>query len=168
VPAGASVLDAIKRAGAYIPQLCKDPDQKARGACRTCLVQIDGMRGFPASCTTASAEGMIIHVSGAEVERLRRGVLELTMAMHPDHCRSNPPNTHNDLVDAATAHDIERPMFDPLPDASVDDSNPFFVVDMKQCILCARCVTACDEVQHIGAIALLGRGSTMKIGAFED
>jgi len=168
VPAGASVLDAIKRAGAYIPQLCKDPDQKARGACRTCLVQIDGMRGFPASCTTASAEGMIIHVSGAEVERLRRGVLELTMAMHPDHCRSNPPNTHNDLVDAATAHCIERPMFDPLPDASVDDSNPFFVVDMKQCILCARCVTACDEVQHIGAIALLGRGSTMKIGAFED
>ncbi len=136
VPAGGSVLDAINLAGVLISQLCKDPDQKPRGACRTCLVRIEGMRGFPASCTTPATDGMAIHVSGTDVERLRRGVLELTESMHPE--------------------------------PSVDESNPFFVLDMQQCILCGRCVTACDEVQHIGAIALLGRGSSMKIGTFED
>lgn len=168
VAAGASALDAINAAGVYIPQLCKDPDQKARGACRTCLVQVEGMRGFPASCTTPCTDGMQIKVSTPEVERLRKGVIELTMAMHPDACQTNRPNTHNDVVDAAQAHGLDQPRFAPLPDPSVDTSNAFFVLDMQQCILCARCVTACDEVQHIGAISLLGRGSAMKVGTFED
>jgi formate dehydrogenase alpha subunit len=132
----ASALDAINAAGVTIPQLCKDPDQKARGACRTCLVQIEGVRGFPASCTTPVAEGMRISVSSPDVTRIREGVLELTWAMQPV--------------------------------LSVDSSNPFFVLDMQKCILCARCVTACDEIQHIGAISLLGRGAAMKIGTFED
>ncbi|MBV9582717.1 MAG: molybdopterin-dependent oxidoreductase, partial [Chloroflexi bacterium] len=168
VPAGSSVLDAINAASVYVPQLCKDPDQKPRGACRTCLVQIDGMRGFPASCTTPCTDGMQVHVDVPEAQRIRRGVIELTMGMHPDACQTNRHNTHNDVVDAAQAHGIQTPRFAPLPDPSVDTSNPFFVLDMQQCILCARCVTACDEVQHIGAIALLGRGGAMKVGTFED
>src|SRR5579859_1689997 len=137
---GASALDAINAAGVYVPQLCKDPDQKARGACRTCLVQIEGMRGFPASCTTPCADGMQISVASPAAARIRRGVIELTLGMHPDACQTNRPNTHNDLVDAARAHAIETPRFAPLPDPSVDASNPFFVLDMQQCILCARCV----------------------------
>ena len=168
VESGKSALDAINAAGVYVPQLCKDPDQKARGACRTCLVQIDGMRGFPASCTTPCTDGMRISVNSPDAARIRRGVIELTMGMHPDACATNRPNTHNDVVDAAAAHDITTPRFEPLPDPSVDTSNAFFVLDMQQCILCARCVTACDEVQHIGAISLLGRGSQMKVGTFED
>ncbi|HLZ31124.1 MAG TPA: formate dehydrogenase subunit alpha [Chloroflexota bacterium] len=168
VPVGASALDAINAAGVYVPQLCKDPDQKARGACRSCLVQIEGLRGFPASCTTPCADGMQISVASPAAARIRRGVIELTLGMHPDACQTNRPNTHNDLVDAARAHAIETPRFAPLPDPSVDASNPFFVLDMQQCILCARCVTACDEVQHIGAIALLGRGAEMKVGTFAD
>jgi formate dehydrogenase alpha subunit len=165
---GASALDAINSVNVYVPQLCKDPDQKPRGACRTCLVQVEGMRGFPASCTTPCTDGMQINVNTPEVQRIRRGVIELTMGMHPDACHTNRPNTHNDVVDAARAHSIATPRFAPLPDPSVDTSNPFFNLDMQQCILCARCVTACDEVQHIGAISLLGRGSSMKVGAFED
>jgi formate dehydrogenase alpha subunit len=168
VRAGASALDAINAAGVYIPQLCKDPDQKARGACRTCLVQIDGVRGFPAACTTPCTADMRISVNSPDAERIRRGVIELTMGMHPDACQTNRPNTHNDLVDAATAHGIDSPRYAPLPDPSVDTSNPFFVLDMQQCILCARCVTACDQVQHIGAISLLGRGASMKVGTFQD
>jgi formate dehydrogenase alpha subunit len=168
VPSGSSALDAINAAGVYVPQLCKDADQKARGACRTCLVQIEGMRGFPASCTTPCSAGMQISVNSPEAQRIRRGVVELTMAMHPDACQTNRPNTHNDVVDAAQAHGLKTPRFAALPDPSVDTSNPFFVLDMQQCILCARCVTACDEVQHIGAISLLGRGSSMKVGTFED
>jgi formate dehydrogenase alpha subunit len=168
VQPGASALDAINQAGVYVPQLCKDPDQKARGACRTCLVEIDGMRGFPASCTTPCTDGMHIKVNSPAAERIRKGVIELTMGMHPDACQTNRPNTGNDVVTAARAHAIETPRFAPMPDPSVDTSNPFFVLDMQQCILCARCVTACDEVQHIGAISLLGRGGAMKVGTFED
>lgn len=165
---GATVLDAINQAGVYVPQLCKDPDQKARGACRTCLVEIEGMRGFPASCTTPCTDAMQIRVNAPSVHRIRKGIIELTMGMHPDACQTNRPNTHNDVLEAASAHEIDTPRFTPLPDPSVDTSNPFFVLDMQQCILCARCVTACDEVQHIGAISLLGRGSAMKVGTFED
>src|SRR5882672_11104126 len=83
VPAAASVLDAINAAGMNTPQLCKDPDQQARGACRTCLVQIEGVRGFPASCTTPCSAGMQISVSSPEAERIRRGVLALTNDMQP-------------------------------------------------------------------------------------
>src|SRR3954452_17031124 len=115
---GANALDAINAAGVYIPQLCKDPDQKARGACRTCLVQVDGMRGFPASCTTPCNEGMRISVESPDAQRIRRGVIELTMGMHPDACETNRPNTHNDVVDAASAHGITSPRFAPLPDPS--------------------------------------------------
>jgi formate dehydrogenase alpha subunit len=168
VPPGSTALDAINSAGVYVPQLCKDPDQKPRGACRTCLVQIEGVRGFPASCTTPCADGMQVTVNSPDATRIRRGVIELTMGMHPDACQTNRPNTHNDVVEAARAHGIDVPRWAPLPDPSVDTSNPFFVIDMQQCILCARCVTACDEVQHIGAISLLGRGSAMKIGTFGD
>src|SRR4051812_7285357 len=91
VPQGSSALDAINAAGAYVPQLCKDPDQKARGACRTCLVQVEGMRGFPASCTTPCIDGMKISVDSPEAQRIRRGVIELTMGMHPDACATNRP-----------------------------------------------------------------------------
>jgi formate dehydrogenase alpha subunit len=168
VDAGSSALDAINQAGVYVPQLCKDPDQKPRGACRTCLVEVEGLRGYPASCTTPCTDGMQIKVNTPNAERIRRGVIELTMGMHPDYCQTNRPNSHNDVVGAAEAHAIQTPRFEPRPDPSVDTSNPFFVVDMQQCILCARCVTACDEVQHIGAISLLGRGGAMKVGTFED
>src|SRR5438445_7495389 len=89
VPAGSSALDAINGAGVYVPQLCKDADQKARGACRTCLVQVEGIRGFPASCTTPCSEGMQFSVNSPEAQRIRRGVLELTMGMHPDACQTN-------------------------------------------------------------------------------
>ena len=80
---GASVLDAVNRSGTYIPQLCKDPDMKAIGACRTCLVQIDGVRGFPASCSTPAAEGMSVITESDEARGMRRGVLELTLGMFP-------------------------------------------------------------------------------------
>src|SRR5260370_31949595 len=83
MPVGASALDAINAAGVSISQLCKDPDQKARGACRTCLVQIEGVRGFPASCTTPCTDGMSISVESPEVSRIRDGVLKLTREMQP-------------------------------------------------------------------------------------
>ena len=78
---GASVLDAINSSGTYVPQLCKDPDMKPIGACRTCLVQVEGMRGFPASCSVPVTEGMEVWTDTPQVRSIRRGVLELTQAM---------------------------------------------------------------------------------------
>src|SRR5438874_12572996 len=109
VPSGSSVLDAINQSAIYIPQLCKDPNQKARGACRTCLVEIDGVRGFPASCTTPCSEGMVVRVNAPGVERVRCGVIELTLGMHPDAGRTSHANTRNELVTAARAHRVETP-----------------------------------------------------------
>ena len=80
---GSTVLDAINRSGAYISQLCKDPDMKAIGACRTCLVQVEGMRGLPASCSVPAEQGMSVLTETEEARETRRGVLELTMAMFP-------------------------------------------------------------------------------------
>ena len=85
VPEGASVLDAVNASGAYVPQLCKDPDMKPIAACRTCLVQIDGTRGFPASCSVPASEGMAVWTDTPEVSNIRRGVIELTMAMLPQN-----------------------------------------------------------------------------------
>ncbi len=85
VPDGASVLDAVNASGAYISQLCKDPDMKAIGACRTCLVQIDGVRGFPASCSVPATDGMSVSTDTPEVSDIRRGVVELTLGMFPEN-----------------------------------------------------------------------------------
>lgn len=84
VAPGASVLDAVNRAGVYLPQLCKDPDRPRLGTCRTCLVSIDGQRGTPASCSTPAREGMVVRTDAPEVERIRRGVLQLTLDMLPE------------------------------------------------------------------------------------
>lgn len=81
IPDGASVLDAVNASSTYISQLCKDPDMKPIGACRTCLVQIEGQRGFPASCSTPARDGMVVSTETADVRRIRRVVLELTLAM---------------------------------------------------------------------------------------
>jgi len=90
VPDGGSVLDAINASDIYISQLCKDPDMKAIGACRTCLVQIDGVRGFPASCSVPATEGMVVQTDSDDARRIRSGVIELTMAMLPEPAKSPP------------------------------------------------------------------------------
>ena len=168
VEAGASILSAVNQAGIYIPQLCKDPGMPAIGACRTCLVQIEGRRGFPASCHTPVQDGMVVHTDSPEVRRIRRGVLELTLGMLTRERPGNGLGEHKELKVAAEHHDIPSPRFDPRPREHRDESNPFFSVDMDDCILCARCVEACQSLQEIGAIAILGRSQEAFIGAFDD
>ncbi|MEE9534443.1 MAG: molybdopterin-dependent oxidoreductase, partial [Acidimicrobiia bacterium] len=203
VPDGASVLDAINASGTYISQLCKDPDMPAIGACRTCLVQIDGTRGFPASCSVPAQEGMAVWTDTPEVRRIRSGVLELTLAMLPQNgsppfhqlrtngqddpqsLRGEPvePGTsvevrdYRQLTVAAQHHGIAAEAglkpgmygWDPRRREETDRSNPVFEMAMESCILCARCVNACqDGHQFIGAIDLLGAGSQSRIGTFMD
>ena len=165
---GASVLDAINQSGAYISQLCKDPDMKPIGACRTCLVQIDGIRGFPASCSVSAYDGMSVTTESVEARDARRGVLELTMAMFPTNGDTSSED-YRELSIAARHHNIDTPRWTGRERQTVDASNPVFQIAMDSCIMCGRCAQACqDGHQFIGAIDILGRGAEARIGTFMD
>ena len=165
---GASVLDAINQSGTYISQLCKDPDMKPIGACRTCLVNIDGMRGFPASCSVPAADGMVVETETDRARDLRRGVLELTMSMFPD-ADDNSNGSYRELSIAAEHHGIDVSRWEGRSREPVDVSNPVFDIAMDSCIMCGRCAQACqDGHQFIGAIDILGRGTEARIGTFMD
>ncbi len=165
---GATVLDAINQSGTYISQLCKDPDMKSIGACRTCLVQIEGVRGYPASCAVPAADGMHIWTDTPEVQAIRRGVLELTLAMLPSN-GVNGSKPYRELSIAADRHGIDTPRWTGRERQPTDTSNPVFNIAMDSCILCQRCVQACqDGHQFIGAIDLLGTGTQGRIGTFAD
>jgi len=168
VKRGSTVLDAANELGIYIPQLCKDPRQKPLGACRTCIVQIEGRSGYPASCATLARDGMVVHTDTPEVLRLRRGVIELTLAMHQDKPHEKYGQQECELEVAARAHSADSDRFKRILRTSLDDSNPFFVIDMQLCILCGRCIVACQDIQHIGAIAFIHRGFDTKVGTFAD
>lgn len=168
VPDGSSVLDAINVSGTFISQLCKDPDMKAIGACRTCLVQIDGTRGFPASCSVPASDGMQVWTDTPEVGSIRNGVLELTMAMFPEN-DANGSKDYSELSIAARKYGVSEGRWDGREREPVDISSPVFSIAMDSCILCGRCAQACqDGHQFIGAIDFLGNGASSRIGTFMD
>ena len=173
-PDGGSVLDAINASDTYISQLCKDPDMKAIGACRTCLVQIDGIRGFPASCSTPATEGMTVQTDSNDARRIRSGVIELTLGMLPA-ASENPPfvkEGRGDFAQLSTAaqhHNIQLPRWETRQREATDGSSTVFNIAMESCILCGRCAQACQEGhQFIGAIDFLGAGRNSRIGTFMD
>ena len=164
VPENSSVLDAINISGTPIAQLCKDPDMKAIGACRTCLVEIDGIRGYPASCSTPASEGMKISTKGDQLNFIRKGVLELTAGM--------VDSNKEDLRELSRTIDVNRATADTWKSRireKIDDSNPVFNIEMESCILCGRCAQACQSGhQFIGAIDVLGSSKHARIGTFMD
>ena len=170
VEAGASALDAVNAAGVRLSQLCKDADMPAIGACRTCLVQIDGIRGYPASCSTPASDGMVIRTDSADARRIRSGVIELTLGMVGNgNGSAGPDEGYGLLSDAARLHGIAATRWDSRPRQRTDESNPVFNLAMDACILCARCVNACQSShQFIGAIDVLGVGETARIATAGD
>src|SRR5919109_376425 len=165
VPAGASVLDAVNRLALPLPQLCKDPDRPPLGACRTCLVHVEGQRGVPAACHLPARDGMVIETQHPEAVRIRAGVLELTRAMLTPRDGSDG---FGQLGAACASHGVSAPSEPPLHRFDVDATKSFFLLDREACILCGRCTVACDDVQHTGAIALGGRGHATRVGVFGD
>jgi len=165
---GSSVLDAINTSGTYISQLCKDPDMDALGACRTCLVQIEGQRGYPASCSVPATNGMAIWTNTNEVSNIRKGVIELTLGMFP----KNGANGHRDYRELSIAtreHGLDGSRWSGREREAVDTSNPVFNIAMDSCIMCGRCASGCqDGAQFIGAIDVLGTGTEARIGTFMD
>jgi len=165
VPTGATVLDAVNRLGLALPQLCKDPDRPPLGACRTCLVHVEGQRGVPAACHLPARDGMIVDTQHPEAVKTRRAVLDLTWSMLTP---SRDRDGFGQLGEAASRHALARPSAAAHHRFAVDDSKSFFVLDREACILCGRCTTACADVQHIGAISLVGRGHDARVGVAAD
>ncbi len=165
VPPGATVLDAVNRLGLPLPQLCKDPDRSPLGACRTCLVHVEGQRGFPAACHLPARDGMVVETRHESAARLRRAVLDLTLSMLSP---SEERDGFGQVGAAAGRHALARPTWTPQHRFAVDASKSFFVLDREACILCGRCTTACADVQHIGAISMVGRGHDARVGVMGD
>ncbi len=169
VPAGTSVMRAAAQIDASIPKLCATDNLKAFGSCRLCLVEIDGARGTPASCTTPVAEGMVVKTQTPRLEKLRRGVMELYISDHPLDCLTCSANNDCELQDQAAAVGLRDVRYGYEGDnhlaLATDGSNPYFDFDPSKCIACSRCVRACDEVQGTFALTITGRGFESKVSA---
>ncbi|NMN07125.1 MULTISPECIES: formate dehydrogenase subunit alpha [unclassified Novosphingobium] len=169
VPAGTTVMRAAAVSGGSIPKLCATDNLKQFGSCRLCLVEIDGMRGTPASCTTPVTEGMKVHTQTEKLAKLRRGVMELYISDHPLDCLTCSANNDCELQDQAAAVGLRDVRFGYEGanhlEAQTDASNPYFDFDATKCIVCSRCVRACDEVQGTLALTVEGRGFGSQISA---
>jgi formate dehydrogenase major subunit len=169
VPEGTSVMRAAAQIGGDIPKLCATDMVKSFGSCRLCLVEVEGMRGTPASCTTPVTEGMVVKTQTPRLEKLRRGVMELYISDHPLDCLTCSANNDCELQDAAADVGLRDVRYgyngaNHLGQAD-DTSNPYFTFEADKCIVCSRCVRACDEVQGTLALTVDGRGFASKISA---
>ncbi|SDE84565.1 formate dehydrogenase subunit alpha [Limimaricola pyoseonensis] len=193
VPEGTSVMRASAELGIEVPRLCASDNMEAFGSCRLCVVEIEGRRGTPASCTTPVAEGMVVRTQNEKLRKLRRGVMELYVSDHPLDCLTCAANGDCELQDMAGAVGLRDVRYTPGdnhydPSGSgarsqaearlrqpegisnpqyvpKDDSNPYFSFDPSKCIVCSRCVRACEEVQGTFALTIEGRGFDSRVSA---
>jgi len=170
VTPGTSVLDAARKAGIYIPTLCDDPYLEPYGACRLCIVKIDGIRGLPTSCTTPCEPGMVVVTEDEEIARVRRGIIELALADHPAECYTCMKSEDCELLHVAAYLGVEKRALERLHRRTevvpVDTSNPAFDFDPNKCILCGKCVRVCREIAGIGAIDFAQRGYQSRVSTF--
>ncbi|HYB34022.1 MAG TPA: formate dehydrogenase subunit alpha [Steroidobacteraceae bacterium] len=171
VPEGTSVMRAAALAGVTVPKLCATDTLKAFGSCRLCLVEIEGRKGYPASCTTTVAAGMKIRTQSDQLSRLRRSVMELYLSDYPIERAPTAAEARTELRAMAQALGVRsspyangrRHLGQPK-----DESNPYFTFDPDLCIVCSRCVRACDEIQGTFALTIQGRGFESKVAASQD
>lgn len=163
---GASLLDAAFEGGIYIPHLCHQPDLRPAGACRLCLVEVEGMESLVASCTTMAEDGMVIRTKSERLERMRAVAMELILADHPEECVACSQYLNCELQSVkqymgVTAELRVRRRRKPLPE---DRSNPLFVHDFARCIYCGRCVRVCNELRGVGVLQYIGNGGDTRVG----
>ncbi len=168
VSEGTSVLRAARGAGIDIPKLCASDNLAAYGSCRLCLVEVEGAKGTPASCTTPCADGMVVRTDTDTLHALRHGVMELYLSDHPQDCagcaRGNCEIQALAVQTGAAEVRYGRGGASHLDDTA-DTSNPYFTYDPRACIVCNRCVRACGEVQGTFALTVEGRGFDSRITA---
>ncbi|MDD5275985.1 MAG: formate dehydrogenase subunit alpha [Methylovulum sp.] len=165
-PAGTSIMRAAASIGIDIPKLCATDSIEPFGSCRLCLVQIEGGRGMPASCTTPVAEGQKVTTQNPRLAEVRRGIMELYISDHPLDCLTCSANGDCELQDMAGAVGLRQVRYNPIEthlNAVKDESNPYFTFDPSKCIVCSRCVRACEETQGTFALTIDGRGFDSKV-----
>jgi formate dehydrogenase major subunit len=167
VPKGTSVMAAAALLKAPIPKLCATDSLEAFGSCRLCLVEIEGRKGTPASCTTPAEAGMVVHTQTEKLAKLRRGVMELYISDHPLDCLTCSANGDCELQTQAGVVGLRDVRYGYKGanhyDAPKDETNPYFTFEASKCIVCSRCVRACEEVQGTFALTILGRGFASKV-----
>jgi formate dehydrogenase major subunit len=167
VPTGTSVMRAAVESGVTVPRLCATDSLEPFGSCRLCLVEIEGRKGTPASCTTPAEAGMKVTTQSGKLARMRRNVMELYISDHPLDCLTCPANGNCELQDMAGVVGLREVRYgyegeNHLHDAK-DESNPYFSFDPAKCIVCSRCVRACEETQGTFALTVKGRGFASRI-----
>ncbi|MEJ6003298.1 formate dehydrogenase subunit alpha [Paucibacter soli] len=175
VPAGTSLMRAAAEAGVNVPKLCATDSLEPFGSCRLCLVEIAGRKGYPASCTTPAASGMKVKTQTPKLQDLRRGVMELYISDHPLDCLTCAANGDCELQTQAGVTGLRNVRYGVGAaagahhcDAKKDESNPYFTYDPAKCIVCNRCVRACEETQGTFALTITGRGFDARVAAGQD
>jgi formate dehydrogenase major subunit len=169
-------MRAASEAGTQIPRLCATDRLEPFGSCRLCLVEIDGRRGYPASCSTPVADGMQVRTRSDKLQQIRRGVVELYLSDHPGTSRlaeAGPDGCGDDeLLRLARQLGVTENRYGPggrsHAQVAIDASNPYFDFDVSRCILCSRCIRACDDIQGTFALTIDGRGFASVISAGTD
>ncbi len=169
VPRNSTILQAARSAGIRIPTLCDHPALKPIGACRMCLVEVEKQRTLQPACTFPVSEGMVVHTHSPAVMEARRFVLELLLSDHPLDCMTCEAGGACELQDLAYEYGIKQTRFPGVRhNWPVQDDNPFIYRDYNKCILCRRCIRACDEINGVEAIGLIQRGFNTKVGTAYD
>ena len=180
VPEGTSIMRAAMELGTKVPKLCATDSIEAFGSCRLCLVEVEGRPGTPASCTTPVAPGITVHTQSERLKQIRRGVMELYISDHPLDCLTCSANGDCELQDMAGAVGLREVRYGYEGENHVfarqngeandhwkpkDESNPYFTYDPSKCIVCNRCVRACEEVQGTFALTISGRGFESRVAS---
>lgn len=172
VPKGTSIMRAAVDAGIHVPKLCATDSLEPFGSCRLCLVQIEGRKGFPASCTTPAEAGMVVHTQTPQLQELRKGVMELYISDHPLDCLTCSANGNCELQTQTGVVGLREVRYGVGAKAGAhhcdlkkDESNPYFTYDPSKCIVCNRCVRACEETQGTFALTISGRGFESRVTA---
>jgi formate dehydrogenase major subunit len=176
VPAGTSLMRAAVDAGIQMPKLCATDSLEPFGSCRLCMVEIDGRKGFPASCTTPAEAGMKVRTQSPRLQELRKGVMELYISDHPLDCLTCSANGNCELQDMAGVTGLREVRygmeganhFRNESKPAIDNSNPYFSYDASKCIVCNRCVRACEETQGTFALTISGRGFESRVSPGQD
>ncbi|MCY4582468.1 MAG: molybdopterin-dependent oxidoreductase [Chloroflexi bacterium] len=188
---GKMVVQAANDAGIYIPYLCYHPGMKPYGACRMCVVEIEGQRGTPASCTLPVRDGMVVNTKADEAVKVRNTTLDLLLSEHPhgcltchridlcgpqdiclrhvdvvDRCVTCPKNERCELKDTTRFHtqELVSPLTYQYRNLQVETRDPFYDRDYNLCIVCARCTRACDELRGDVAIGMTERAGQVLVG----
>ncbi len=175
VPRGTSLMRAAAEAGIQIPKLCATDSLEPFGSCRLCLVEIEGRKGYPSSCTTPAEAGMKVRTQTPKLQDLRKGVMELYISDHPLDCLTCSANGNCELQDMAGVTGLRNVRYGVGAaagahhcDAKKDESNPYFTYDPSKCIVCSRCVRACEETQGTFALTISGRGFGSRVSPGQD